>query len=73
MASSVLKSHFIFYLFVLIGYKDTNAESESRARNLQDEIQDIEDDDDEVTGGIVNWAGVLSTPIKNQGYCGSCW
>ena len=50
-------------------YAGTSRPDESEMRLTEEaEVQEFNG-----TTTAVNWAGVLSTPIKKQGNCGSCW
>ena len=50
-----------------LGYKDSSAAS----RRLSS--KKVKYDEYTGTATAVNWANVYTTPVKDQGYCGSCW
>ena len=51
------------------GYLGTVPPDESERRLTEEaDVQEFNG-----TATSVDWTGILSTPIKNQGNCGSCW
>ena len=45
----------------------SSSDSKSALKSVMDSVPAVNGT------GAVDWSGVLTTPVKDQGYCGSCW
>jgi C1A family cysteine protease len=57
---------------VLLNQTRPSVQTSQRASSLHDH-RAMKNKFSQMSSTFIDWTGVLTTPVKDQGYCGSCW